>query len=101
MARRSRQTFEEILVAVAPANARALEVKARTAGELARAYPYRARPFAAVEDRLLQQLWKLMSCLFRAAVPNARLMPSTKVRRSTMSNEAGENPSRAFPALPR
>jgi hypothetical protein len=101
MARSSRQTFGQMLVAVAPVNARALEVKARTAGELARAYPYRSRPFAAVEDRLLQQLWKVMSCLFRVAVPKARLMPSTKVKGATMLKEAGESPSRAFPTLPR
>jgi hypothetical protein len=63
MARRSRQTFEEILVAVAPINASALEVKARLAGELAKVYPHRARPFAALEDRLLQQLGKVISGL--------------------------------------
>jgi hypothetical protein len=63
MARKVRQTFEEALVAVAPVNARALAEKARRAGELARAYPHCARPFAAVEDRLLQQLEKVISAL--------------------------------------
>jgi hypothetical protein len=91
MTRGYRQTFEEMILAVAPVNASALEEKARKAGDLAKAYPQSATLFVAVEDRLLQQLWKVMSRLFRAAVPNATLMPS----------EPGENPSGALPVFPR
>jgi len=63
MVRRSRQTFEEMLLAVAPVNASALEEKARRAGDLAKAYPQCATLFAAVEERLLQHLRKVISFL--------------------------------------
>ena len=60
MARQSRQTFEQILFAAGPQNARALEEKAQAAYQLARTYPAEASFFRAIERRLIEQLLKMI-----------------------------------------
>jgi hypothetical protein len=61
--RKPKRSFEEIVQEVAYRNAHTLEVKARLAGELARTYPERAPQIEAIENRLLHQLWRVISQL--------------------------------------
>jgi hypothetical protein len=101
MVRRSRQTFQEILVAVAPLNATAVEEKARGASELAKAYPQLASTLAAVEDRLLRHLWRVLSEMLHDAVPGAPPASSTTVRMHPISPTADERVTAALSALGR
>jgi hypothetical protein len=54
---RSRETFQHILVAVAPQNIQALDHEARTASALAVTYPENEGAFRAIESAALRQIF--------------------------------------------
>jgi hypothetical protein len=58
---KSRATFEQIRVAVAPQSIQVLEHKARTASGLAVTYPANAEAFRAIESVVLLQLFRIMA----------------------------------------
>jgi hypothetical protein len=57
MQRRSRKTFKQVLIAVAPRNAQSLEHKANTAVSLAVTYPTNAGAFLAIEAEAVRQMF--------------------------------------------
>jgi len=58
---RSRETFQRILVAVAPRNIQTLENGARTASALATTYPKNEAVFRSLESEALQQIFRIMT----------------------------------------
>ncbi len=60
MARQARQTFKQLLLAVALRNVQTLEYKARTASSLAETYPENAAAFRAIESEAIQQMFRIL-----------------------------------------
>jgi hypothetical protein len=60
MARQSRQTFEQILMAASPQNFQVLENKARTAFSLAVTYPENGGVLRAIETEALRQMFQIL-----------------------------------------
>jgi hypothetical protein len=87
MAQQQRQTFEQILFAAAPQNARVLEEKAHTASMLARTYPENAFLFRAIEGRLVDQLLKILPGL--GSDQESAMVPSYEVEEKEVSLAVG------------
>ncbi len=61
MPRRSKQTFEHMLVEVAPRNVQVLERRAERASSLAEAYPENEAAFRAIESEAIQQMFRILT----------------------------------------
>jgi len=57
---RSRETFQQILVTVAPRNIQTLENQAQVASALAVTYPENEGVFRAIESDALQQIFRIV-----------------------------------------
>ena len=60
MVQKSRQTFGETLLAVAPQNVQTLECKARTASSLAVTCPECEGPLRAIESAAIEQMFRIL-----------------------------------------
>ncbi len=57
---RSKETFSQILMTVAPQNVQSLEYKARTASSLAETYRESGGAFRAIESEAIQQILRIL-----------------------------------------
>src|SRR4029077_15515310 len=104
---KSRTTFQEILLAVATRNIRALEDKARAASALASVYPSHQVIFRELESDALRQMFLIVTCGLqtdadasgqtsprqtsaRDAVPDEK-EAAVQMRRTNLLKDGGEN----------
>jgi len=77
MVRRSRETFQETLLTVAPHNAQVLENKALTASSLAATCPAYEHILRAIESKALDQMFSILvhiRCIRDARLPDCELV---------------------------